>query len=358
MPSHARPLPAGLGESFSFRAGREAGASERRLRNRDLDAPFHGVRVRASALARLQGTSAADLMDESPAAIAARFHRAAILVRARAYSQVAPAQTFFRGVTAAVVWNVPLPLRCLNADAHARLTRRAGGSLERDEPRPLDVAVLAPHRASRAAGVRARQLSRALTPVQDLDGLRVVSPAALWAQLGEELTVDELIAVGDALVVQPRLPRRFGTKVGAAHTTIPRLEAALHAGRRTGAGRLREALPQIRVGSSSQAETDLRLALLRAGLPAPTRDYEVIAPDGDRIGYTEIAYPAHRVLVEYEGDHHRIDRAQLNRDIEKHARAVAAGWTVLRITSSHLYPRPDAAVRQVREALLRAGWRP
>jgi len=36
----------------------------------------------------------------------------------------------------------------------------------------------------------------------------------------------------------------------------------------------------------------------------------------------------------------------------------AVGWTVLRITSSHLYPQADAAVRQVREALLRAGWRP
>ena len=137
-----------------------------------------------------------------------------------------------------------------------------------------------------------------------------------------------------------------------------RLEAALNAGRRRGAARLREALPQIRVGAASQPETDLRLALGRAGLPEPTLDYDVIGPGGELIGCTEIAYPTYRVLVEYEGDHHRTDRAQWNRDIEKHARAAAAGWSVLRLTSRHLYPGSGAAVDQVREALIRAGWRP
>jgi len=52
------------------------------LRNRDLDAPFHGVRLRADS-GGAHAATAADLLDESPVAMAARFHRAAMLVRAR-----------------------------------------------------------------------------------------------------------------------------------------------------------------------------------------------------------------------------------------------------------------------------------
>lgn len=329
------------------------------MRNEDLDAPFRGVRVRADAgPAAAEAARAVATEDRSPTAVAAKFHRESMLVRARAYAQVAPEHAFFRGVTAAVAYNAPLPLRCVNPDAQARLERREGIALECDRPRLLDVAVLAPHRAPRGVGVDGRQLSEVITIVQEREGLRVVSPATLWAQLAEELTVDELIALGDALVHEPRGPRGLPATAGSGHTTITRLEAALRAGRRTGIARLREALPQIRVGSASPSETDLRLALIRAGLPEPTLDFEVIGPRGESIGFTELAYPPHRVLVEYEGDHHRTDRAQWNRDIEKHALAAAAGWAVLRITSRHLHPRADAAVHQVREALVRAGWRP
>ena len=77
--------------------------SERRLRKRDLDAPFHGVRVRTDVTtAALEGARLHAAKDAAPAAVAASFHRAAMLVRARAFAQVAPPHTFFRGVTAAV----------------------------------------------------------------------------------------------------------------------------------------------------------------------------------------------------------------------------------------------------------------
>lgn len=328
------------------------------MRNSDLDAPFHGVRVRADVTSTALAAADADIAtDASPTAVAARFHRAALAVRARAFARVAPPHTFFRGVTAGVLWNVPLPLRCVDQDAHARLGRRETLALERDNPRALDAGVLPPHRASRAAGVSGRQLSRVLTIVQEHDGLRVASPATLWTQLAEELTVDELIAVGDALVHEPRRSDGSRAPAGSGRTTLRRLEAALNAGRRVGAANLREALPQICVGAASSAETDLRLALIRAGLPEPALDYDVVGLGGEFIGYTEFAYPAYRVLVEYEGDHHRTDRAQWNRDIEKHAKAAAAGWAVLRLTSRHLYPRADSAISQVSEALHRGGWR-
>lgn len=122
--------------------------------------------------------------------------------------------------------------------------------------------------------------------------------------------------------------------------------------------KLREALPQIRVGSASPPETELRLAVLRAGLPEPALDVDVLDEHGSVIGYTELAYPRWMILIEFEGDHHRTSRAQWDRDIEKHARCVALGWTVLRHTARHVRPTPIAAVTGIRDALLRAGWRP
>ncbi|KQP68914.1 hypothetical protein ASF40_13245 [Microbacterium sp. Leaf288] len=213
-----------------------------------------------------------------------------------------------------------------------------------------------PHRSSKATGVRARQFRAGVTAVTERDGFRVTDAATTWAHLAELLTVDELIAVGDAIV---RVPRARGMRRGRpsdAHASIADLESVAAQPRR-GAAKLRDALSQIRVGSSSARETELRLALIRAGLPEPELDVDVIASDGTPIGYTELAYAKYRVLIEYEGDHHRRDAAQWERDILKHAACAAEGWEVLRITSAQMKPTPAAAVSRVRTALARAGWR-
>ena len=122
--------------------------------------------------------------------------------------------------------------------------------------------------------------------------------------------------------------------------------------------KLRQAIPHIRVGSASPPETELRLALLRAGLPAPALDIDILDEHGSLIGYTELAYPHWMILIEFEGDHHRTSRTQWDRDIEKHAQCVALGWTVLRYTGRHVRPTAAPAVTGIRNALVRAGWSP
>jgi hypothetical protein len=104
------------------------------------------------------------------------------------------------------------------------------------------------------------------------------------------------------------------------------LVEAMEAGRRVGAARLRAALGLIRVGAASPPETRIRLACVRRQLPEPLLDVDVFGVDGRPIGFTELAFPDHGVLVEYEGDHHRRSPKQWQRDIEKHAACVAAGW--------------------------------
>lgn len=258
---------------------------------------------------------------------------------------------FFSHVTAALVWGIPLPLRVLRS--------AEPGTVAAHRPdRRVDVAVPLPRRGPRAAGIRTHRLAPTLLHTRERDGLRVASPATTWAQLAEELTVDELIVAGDAIIREPRLPSGVRGEPGSGLATIDQLRAAAEAGRRIGVRKLREALPQIKLGSSSPPETELRLAVLRAGLPVPALDVDVLDEHGSPIGYTELAYPHWMILIEFEGDHHRTSRAQWDRDIEKHARCVALGWTVLRYTARHVRPTPAAAVTGIRDALLRAGWRP
>jgi hypothetical protein len=322
--------------------------SARRLRHPHLDAPFWGVRARAAPREQ------AGAFDESPLAEEARTLSEAMRRLAHSFAANAVEGCFFSHVTAAVLWELPVPVRELRKAIQL-------GDGEKNAGRPvrgIDVAVLSPRRAPRGAGVNGHESAPPLTALRTVDGLRVTSPATTWAMLAPLLTIDELVQVGDAIV---HIPRRRGMHRGQASDalgTTDQLEAAMNAGRRQGAARLRAALPLIQVGSASPGETNLRLACIRAGLPEPELDFDVWGADGVAIGYTELAYPKWRVLIEYEGDHHRTDRDQWVRDIDKHAACVAAGWTVIRLTSRHLYPTGFAAVTRIRNALIRGGWQP
>ncbi len=350
MSCRPSPLPADLGESFSYRSARAAGVSARRLRHPDLAAPFRGARMRPAA--HDDEPTDDPRLDGSPYALEARRAAGEIARRARALATIAAPDWFFSHTTAAVLWGLPVPLRLLRAavgPARVGARRRTAG---------IDVAVLTPGRASRAAGVRGHQLSAVLASVRTVHGLRVSSPATTWALLAAELTVDELIELGDAIV---QIPRQGGMRRGGesdALATIAQLVAAADAPYRRAAGKLRDALAEVRVGSSSVAETRIRRDCQRAGLPSPELDFDVFTAEGEAIGYTELAHPRYRLLIEYEGDHHRTDRAQWQRDVDKHTACAAAGWEVLRLTARHVYPSTAPAVERIRAALIRHGWQP
>ena len=256
---------------------------------------------------------------------------------AAAYSTVMAEHAFFSHATAAALWGLPLP---------------AGVP----EPDTLHVSVTAPHRAPRGAGVRGHQLASHLVSVRIRDRMRLASPAATWAQLGGILPLDDLVAVGDALLHRPRTEDGQRTGPETALATFAQLAAAIDAGRRVGASALREAVPLVREGVASPTETALRLGLYRAGLPAPTLDHDVRDDRGHLVGGTEFAYPGFGLLIECEGDHHRTDRRQWNRDIEKYGRYQDLGWTVLRFSAIHLAPSVTPAVTRIRRHLEQRGW--
>jgi len=328
MSRRPAPLPSSLGEVFTPAQADAQGVPRGRLRAGDLERPFRGV--------RMVPASEPDPADAEPLA-QDRAVRAAVLRRARACALVMPPHAFFAGRTAGVVYELPLD----HLDA------------EGDD---LCVAVHTPHRGLRRSGIRGIRLSPALTSVRAFEGLRVASPASVWAMLGPELDARELTIVGDAIV---RVPRgRDGAPQAAEQlATIAQLRAAAEAPGRRGRDTLLAALPKIRVGSMSPLETDFRIDAAEAGLPEPELDVEIRDARGRLLGISEIVYPAQHTIVEVEGDHHRTDRRQWNRDIEKYAAYVAAGWEVVRLTSTHIRGT-RRAVGMVRAVLIRHGWTP
>jgi len=104
--------------------------------------------------------------------------------------------------------------------------------------------------------------------------------------------------------------------------------------------------------SESPMETRCRLALVDGGLPRPVAQYVVRDPAGRFVARLDLAYPSHRVGIEYEGDYHR-ERAAFRRDIERINMLTALDWIVVRATADDIYRNPDQLVRRINDLLRR-----
>lgn len=306
------PLPADLGDVFATARARAAGVSASRLRARDLESPHRGVR--STVAWRAEGGDAPEQT---------------LLRRAREYAARMTGHEFFSHVTAAVLWGLPLPYSVV-AD------------------RVVDTCVFSPRRNPEGDDVTTHAVKPGLAHVVDhpVLGYRVTTPASTWAMLAGVLPdLYDVVAVADAAVREQLHPDD-----PPALATVAQLQSAADAGRRRGIARLREALPLISTRSRSRQETRLRLVLLDAGLPAPRVNFDVVEA-GLWLAQVDLAYPAQRVAIEYEGDHHRTDPEQWYEDIARVERLIAAGWRVIRVTRADLRERPHAVATRVRRAL-------
>ncbi|BDZ48829.1 hypothetical protein GCM10025867_10700 [Frondihabitans sucicola] len=165
-----------------------------------------------------------------------------------------------------------------------------------------------------------------------LGGLPVVEPLAAWSQCAALLDVDDLVAMGDALA------GRWSPHEAAREQSLDQLEAAVDGWRsRRGARRLREAFGLVRADVWSPKETELRLIIVRAGLPEPPGLNAAITDGhGATIGHGDLVWPRQRLVVEYEGDQHRTDRRQWRRDVAKYERYSDERWRVVRVTDDDL----------------------
>jgi hypothetical protein len=324
MTSHEE-LPDDIGAAFPVRLARAYGVSRARLRRRDLDAPFYGVRIRADA-------ATPPIVDEADPYARQRRMR---VVRARAYDPGRHHGHFFSHSTAASIWGAPLPLEFAPDGRVAEASDLA-----------LHVSASGAVAFPRASGIVGHRTLASMTEVGEHDGLRVTSPAATWVSMGA-LSVSDLVALGDYFC------RAWRPGIGRRHigrpslTTVEDIRMLMNKGRRRGAERLRAALDLIREDSWSPRESQVRCILLAAGLPEPDLNIDVFDDRGVFLGCVDMAYPEHRVAVEYLGIVHD---TQWARDVERIAALRAAGWTVIEVTSV-LLRRPEVLVNRVRAAL-------
>lgn len=200
----------------------------------------------------------------------------------------------------------------------------------------------------RRSNVVGHQLSFKPDEVIVFDGVRLTSPARTWLDLASMLSVDELVAAGDSVVVEHGndfpVPRQPLASLSDLHSMVAR-----HPGMR-GVKKARLALDGIRVGADSAPETMMRLALVRAGLPEPALNVVLRNGLGHPVVWPDAAYPDHRIALQYDGAHHG-DPDQYRRDIKRQGLTESLGWREVRVQLSDLDgPRPFV-VEKVRALL-------
>lgn len=341
--SHApSPLPEALDHAvFTTQEALAAGVSRSRLRRDDLRTLAPGLWARNGRSVTEREIVAA-LCRRDPGAFAA-------------------------GLTAARLWGFPLPGVFAEQVTEApkqsrvvdgRVSHRPGRNsvdgrihMARHGARPRETALL-----------RWSRLTCLVVLLEDRRGklptVRLTSRMRTFLDLGAQIRVDALVAIGDHLVRRPR-PQFEGR--AEPYVTLSELRAAVNMYRGRGARRLREAVAQVRMSSDSPPETALRLAMVVAGLPEPLANVAVVQEiEGGELvdlGEPDLHWPQWKVVLEHEGPTH-LERKQLSRDVTRGDRRMNAGWVELRTTSEDLRYGCRRAVERARRELLRAGWSP
>jgi len=121
--------------------------------------------------------------------------------------------------------------------------------------------------------------------------------------------------------------------VGAGHMDPVSLERLAVPGRWR-SSKVAAVVPLVDGRSQSPAESWVRVACARAGLPAPIPQFVVIG-SGQFLGKVDLAWPEYRLIVEYEGPHH-FDEDKQREDELRYARLIRAGWRVIRLANADL----------------------
>lgn len=287
MPMPLRPLPGSLeGRPFAVSTAVRAGASRTQLRHERFTRPAQGLRTPRPPRPLHQATSALSLVLPQPWA--------------------------WSHETAAELLGLPI-----------RHPWNPGDRLSVIRPTPAG-----PVRRPQIRGHLGME-SRSLTLVA---GMPVVSPYATWRDLAPGLARDDAVVLGDALAAWPHTAdeERLGL------TSLARLEAeVLNRAKTHGAPAAQRAFALVRAGSRSPMETRARLLFIDAGLPEPELNAAVF-DDGQWVAMVDFLWLAQRVIVEYQGDHHRSDRAQWMADVDRLELLRDLGWLVIPMTARHV----------------------
>ena len=119
-----------------------------------------------------------------------------------------------------------------------------------------------------------------------------------------------------------------------------------------GKARAAEAFSLIRPGAESRPETLVRLAVVRASLPEPEVNVEVVTEDGTSLGFADLLYRRERLIIEYDGDQHRVNTEQFDKDVRRLDAFAANGWRVVRITGREFFGDRPGCIARIHQAVL------
>jgi very-short-patch-repair endonuclease len=287
---------------ITYQQAREQGLTDGQLRNQIFASPFRGVRsVSPSPMWTMRSA-------------------------AQAYQLLLPEGGVFSHSTAAAIHGMPLP-------------SRLGGS------RLLHVASPPHVRAREGRGVIGHRLILRDDEVAWADGLLCTSIERTWRDLATLVDVADLVAAGDHLLwfEHPR------TSVELLVRTV---EAA--SGSR-GVLKLRAALLLLNERSQSPKETQTRLIVVASRLPTVRANVEIRVGSTERLIRIDLGFERYRLGLEYEGDHHRTDRAQWRKDVRRIEDLAEEGWEVMRITDDDLID-DERLVARIARRLSARGW--
>ncbi|MGQ9347468.1 hypothetical protein [Mycolicibacterium gilvum] len=188
-------------------------------------------------------------------------------------------------------------------------------------------------------GLILRNESLAPDEVTRRSGLPVSTRVRTAFDLGRHLERPEALARLDALMWNQRYAIDDVLALAERHP------------RARGVTQLRELLPLVDGGAASPRESALRLALIDSGFPKPETQIPVFA--GTRpIAFLDMGWEEYGVAVEYDGDHHRKDRARYVKDIARLRMLEGNGWIVVRVIAED---PPAQWMARVAAALRRRG---
>lgn len=166
-----------------------------------------------------------------------------------------------------------------------------------------------------------------------------------WAQLAAHMSLESLVILGDAtLTAIARKPSLSGGRTAdeiyqdfvRQVRELPKFNAK---------ATCMIALEFIAPRVDSPMESETRITTTQYGLPRAVTNYTVPGAtfsNGAPITL-DLAWPEFRVAIEYDGDHHRTDKAQWRRDNDKRELLRHHHWIVLIATAANMADEPSQA---------------
>jgi hypothetical protein len=231
-------------------------------------------------------------------------------------------------VTAAMLWGIPLPWKV-------------------ESQRVLDVAVPTGCTAPQARGIRAHRMDFCSDDIEDAE-VPLTTRARTWCDLAGILNDEDLVAAGDFV-----LWRRHSAE---KRCTVAQLDdACSRVVDRRAASRIARCLPLLSDRADSPPESIIRLRIVRAGLPTPNVNAEIRTARGRFLAMPDLSWSKYRFSLDYEGDVHRTDQIQWEKDIARVPRLENNGWGHRRAGRADLADSTEL-ISDIRVRLAARGW--